>query len=191
MPALAALLSDLTSGDDLRAEQAAQQLPNQGQPALDALLEQTQSPQPDQRWWALRALAGFNQPAAGQALAAALADPDADVRSCALLALAQRPDPAAVPALLTLLGSPDSFVARLAGDALAAGGPTAVDALSQHLQDPQAAGQAEAARALALAGDKASIPTLMGLLDSKSTLVQHWAAEGLEKLGVGMTFFKP
>ncbi len=191
MPDLADLLRDLSGGDDALAEQAALRLPAGGQPALDALLTLSQSPQPRQRWWALRALAGFAQPEAGQALTAALADADEDIRSCAALALTQRPDPAAIPALLNMLGHEDSWLARLAGDALAAGGAPAVAALTQLLQQPQATGQAEAARALALAADKSSIPVLMDLLESDSTLVQYWAGEGLTKLGVGMTFFKP
>lgn len=192
MPDLADLLRDLKGGDDTLAEQAALSLPAHGQAALDALLTLSQSPQPNQRWWALRALAGFAQPSAGQALVAALADTEPDVRSCAALALTQRPEPAAIPALISMLHREDSLLSRLAGDALAAGGVPAVAALTQFLQQPEvAAGQAEAARALALAGDKNSIPTLMNLLESESTLVQYWAGEGLTKLGVGMTFFKP
>ncbi|MCW5878422.1 MAG: HEAT repeat domain-containing protein [Anaerolineales bacterium] len=191
MPDLAHLLRDLTGGDDAFAEQAALSLPAHEQAALDALLTLSQSPQPNQRWWALRALAGFPQPPAGKALAAALADSEPDVRSCAALALTQRPEPAAIPALISMLHREDSLLSRLAGDALAAGGAPAVAALTQFLQQPEAAGQAEAARALALAGDKNSIPTLMNLLESESTLVQYWAGEGLAKLGVGMTFFKP
>ncbi|MCW5876572.1 MAG: HEAT repeat domain-containing protein [Anaerolineales bacterium] len=191
MPDLADLLRELNSGDDARAEQAAQALPAHGQDALNALLKQSQSPQADQRWWALRALAGFAQLEAGQALAAALADDEHAVRCCAAVALAQRPDAAAVPALIAMLADEDSLLARLAGDALAAAGSMSVPVLVEALEQPGAQRQAEAARALALIGDPGSIPALFALLESESTLVQHWAEEGLGKMGVGMTFFKP
>jgi hypothetical protein len=29
------------------------------------------------------------------------------------------------------------------------------------------------------------------LLDSDSAVLEHWASEGLEKMGVGMSFFSP
>jgi NADPH-dependent ferric siderophore reductase len=46
-------------------------------------------------------------------------------------------------------------------------------------------------RVLALVGDKSSIPALFEALDSDSMLIEYWANEGLERMGVGMVFFKP
>jgi HEAT repeat protein len=49
----------------------------------------------------------------------------------------------------------------------------------------------EAMRALALIGDQRSIPLLFEALDSDSMLMEYWANEGLERMGVGMIFYKP
>jgi HEAT repeat protein len=48
----------------------------------------------------------------------------------------------------------------------------------------------EAARALASIGDTRAIPALFDALDD-SALLEYWANEGLERMGVGMCFFSP
>jgi len=55
---------------------------------------------------------------------------------------------------------------------------------------PQAA-RLEAARALALIADQRAIPSLFQALDGESALLEYWANEGLERMGVGMAFFIP
>ena len=40
-------------------------------------------------------------------------------------------------------------------------------------------------------GDEASITVLFQMLDGDSRLMEYWASLGLEKMGVGMTFFSP
>jgi HEAT repeat protein len=49
----------------------------------------------------------------------------------------------------------------------------------------------EAARALALIGDSRAIPVLFEALDDQSAYVGFWSDEGLDRMGVGMVFFKP
>jgi HEAT repeat protein len=49
----------------------------------------------------------------------------------------------------------------------------------------------EAVRALAKIGDERAIPALFDALDNDSALIEYWASEGLEKMGVGMVFYKP
>ena len=49
----------------------------------------------------------------------------------------------------------------------------------------------EAVRALAKIGDQRAIPALFEALDDSSALIEYWASEGLEKMGVGMVFYKP
>jgi len=49
----------------------------------------------------------------------------------------------------------------------------------------------EAVRALAKIGDQRAIPALFEALDDNSALIEYWASEGLEKMGVGMVFYKP
>jgi HEAT repeat protein len=190
-PPLASLLADLTSGDAARAEAAAEQLPAHGEAALSSLESLTTDTNSDTRWWALRSLAGFSQPQAGALLTAALADADPLVRQCAALGLTRRPYAEAAPALLALLGDHDSLLARLAGDALVVLGSGAVEPLIAVLDTGRLTARVEAARALALIGDTRAVPALFKLLGSESAVLEHWANEGLEKMGVGMAFFKP
>ncbi len=51
-----ALLRELQSGDDDRSESAAHRVAELGERMLPLLLEQLQSLEPDQRWWATAAL---------------------------------------------------------------------------------------------------------------------------------------
>lgn len=191
MPDLERLLADLTSGDDLRAEAAAQQLAGFGDQALEPLLDLLQQDDPDRRWWAVRALAGLDHPRARAALARALRDDDPAVRQCAALALRRSPAPEAIPQLVALLGEEDRMLARLAADALAALGPRAVPALAAAARDPDPAVRIEAVRALANLRRVEAAPALFRALDDPSTMVVHWAEEGLERLGFGMLFFRP
>lgn len=113
------------------------------------------------------------------------------VRCCALLGLQRQPYSASLPVLLELIGSADQLEGRLAGDALAALGTPALAGLVERLQDGGLLAQIQAARALALLGDPAAVPALFAALDHESQIVQHWADQGLERLGVGMVFLKP
>ena len=58
MPALRDLLNDLTSGDEVRAENAASALIDLGEEAIPALLDLTRSEDVDDRWWGLRVQIG-------------------------------------------------------------------------------------------------------------------------------------
>ncbi len=182
--------ADLTSGDDARAEAAAVALGSRedGLAILGPLLA---SADPDQRWWAVRALAELPAAQAAPHLAAALQDPDPAVRHCAALGLSRRPHAAAVPALVEAMRSKDSLFTRLAANALAAAGLDATPALLELLQNAPSAVRLEAVRALAQIGDPRSIPALFAALDEDSALMEYWANAGLERMGVGMTFFKP
>ncbi len=192
MSTLASLLAELQSGDGERAEAAAAALPAHAEAGLAALVPLLQDSDPETRWWAVRSLAVFLQPAAGELLTNALADGDGSVQQCAALALSQRPHPDAVPALVELLASDDGLLSRLAGDALVAQAAAAVEPLVAAVQSSASlSARVEAARALALIGDTRAIPALFALLDSGSAMLEHWASEGLQKMGVGMSFFKP
>lgn len=188
---LGVLIIDLTSGNNQRAETAAVEIPVHGVKALDNLKELLVSPDADQRWWATRALSAFKEPEAGALLAGQLEDPDTSVRYCAALALSRHQHHASIAKLITVLDSEDSLLSRLAADALVAAGAAAVEPLMDILDTGKANAKIEAARALALIGDQRAVPALFKLLDSDSLSLQHWANEGLEKMGVGMNFFKP
>jgi len=44
---------------------------------------------------------------------------------------------------------------------------------------------------LAEIADHSAIPALMSALEDDSVMVQHWAEEGLERLGLDMVYLKP
>lgn len=190
-PDQAILLNQLTSGDDQRAEAAALALAELGPQVLPALQDLLHSPDPDARWWANRILAELDSPQAASLLIESLQDTDIAVRQCAALALSYRPQEAAVAQLIVALDNTDHLLARLAADALVAAGAMAVPALLEVMQTGKQAARLEAVRALALISDTRAIPTLFTALDEDSALIEYWADEGLQRMGVGMTFFKP
>jgi HEAT repeat protein len=185
------LLSILLCGDDEKAEVAACQLACLGSAAIPKLEERLASADPDTRWWALRTLAEIEDPRVLPLLQASLHDPDPAVRQCAALALRQHPSPLAIPNLMDCLAESDRLLAHLAADALIATGPDAVPALLETMQNDSQAVRLQAVRALALLEDQRAIPILFQALDDESALVAHWADEGLQRMGVGMSFFKP
>jgi HEAT repeat protein len=188
---LGELIFDLCSGDTQRAERAAVDLPEHGKDAINSLRFQLTYEESDKRWWATRALAGFKEEEAGALLAGQLEDPDISVRYCAALALSRQQHCAAIDKLIEALESEDSLLVRLAADALVAAGAPAVEKLIASLEIGKPNARIEAARALALIGDTRAVPVLIKLQDSDSLSLLHWANEGLEKMGVGMNFFKP
>jgi HEAT repeat protein len=178
-------------GDDAAAEEAARRLGAGGGQSLPAVRELLASADEMDRWWAVRTLALVEDPDTAAPLRAALADPALAVRQCAALALRHRPDPEAIPALRRCLEGEDRLLARLAGEALAAIGESAVPVLLTCLQQGQGVSRTEAARALALMTDLRAVPALFEALDDPSPVIEYWADRGLERRGIGMTFFRP
>jgi HEAT repeat protein len=188
-----ALLSDLLSGDDERAEEAARELARHPQESLPELYKLLASPDVEQRWWAVRAIAGC-EPAeqSTRHLLAALEDDSSEVRQAAALALCHRPDSQATPGLLRALSDLDPMVASMAGKALALLKSDAIPALTAALESERnPSARREIVRALAEIGDPAALPALVKALESDSALMQYWAEHGLEKLGLGMVYIKP
>jgi len=87
--------------------------------------------------------------------------------------------------------APLAEIPQLLRDALIAVGPGATAELIDLIAGAGPAAKIEAVRALAGIQDQRSIPALYALLEDPSTLVQHWAEEALERMGVGMVYFKP
>jgi HEAT repeat protein len=183
-----ALVGDLLSDDEARAEAAVAALARLGEPALDALLPLCESPEVDTRWWAVRAAAAHPDDRASRVLTTALEDEAPEVRQAAALGLRLHPSSDALPGLVRLLGEVDPLGARLASDALAALGGEALPALRTAAVDPLL--RPNAVRAMALMRAPAAIPDLFAALDDDSLLTRHWAERGLEDLGVGMVFFR-
>jgi HEAT repeat protein len=186
---LDALVSQLTGGEDKAAEDAVKRLAGHGKEAIPPLAAVFKGGDADARWWALRALAEIKEPEAAEILIEGLADTEESVRHCAGLALRENPHKAAIPALAALLGDDDRMLAQLASDALAAIGSEATDALLDAVGNGSQAARIEAVRALAGIRDLRAVSTLFRLLDEDSAMLEYWANEGLERMGIGMTFF--
>lgn len=185
------LFDQISSCDDAHAEGALHALADYGEGVLPLLLDQLQSENVDQRWWATAALALIDHPEAKRALIDSLEDIDVSVRQCSAFGLRHQPDPQAIPFLIHALGDHDRLLARLAADALGALGEQAITPLTEALRSPESTVRSEAARALSMMDDVSVIPPLFAALDDPSPLVVHWAEQGLERLGVGMAFFDP
>jgi HEAT repeat protein len=190
-PSLPSLINKLTCGDDQVAEEAANAITALGENALPALFELLSADDPEARWWGLRAAAGIPHPMVQQHLQSFLSDPDPEMRKCAALGLRIQPSLDAIHDLVDMLGDKDRIMARTAGDTLIATGSQAVPDLIDTLEKGTPAAQIEAARSLALIGDPKAIPALFDAWQDGSSLVQYWAEEGFERMGVGMQFFSP
>jgi HEAT repeat protein len=184
------LLSDLTSGNETRAEKAVPGLIELGEAAIPGLLDLTRSSDVDQRWWGLRVLA--QSPHAQAAwLFPFLNDPAREVRQCAALGLALKPDESATPSLVRALSDDDSMVSSLAVNALVKIGKGAVPALIDVVKNASQSARIHALRALAEIKDHRAIPVMMKVMEEDSALLQHWAKEGLDRLGLDMVYMKP
>jgi len=191
MEGLFEVLDELSCGEDERAEAALTHLSSWGSEAVNILQDRLHNPEADVRWWAVRGLAEVQDERVPALLVKALGDEDKGVRWCAGIALRSHPSEKATPALIQLLSDEEALTRRLAGDALVAVGSPVVPELMEVMQAGEHVARLEAVRALAKIGDERSIPTLFSALDGGSALIEYWANEGLEKMGVGMVFYKP
>ena len=185
-----ALLAELTSGHEERAEAAAQQLAKIGGPVLPALEKLLESSVTDQRWWAIRTIGQMSAPPA-ELLVRALGDMSGDVRAAAALALATHPSDEAAPALVKALQDEDSIVGLLAVNALISIGKPGVPALIEAYPASSPRGRIQTMRALADIRDHRAIPLMMKAIEEESALLRFWAEQGLERLGLTMVYIKP
>lgn len=118
-------------------------------------------------------------------------DKDEETRAAAIYALRFRSTADAVSALIAALATPDSFLARTACDSLIHLNTVAVPQLIIALGSSNVQTRGLAARALAHIKDQSTIPALFKALDDESAMVQYWADEALERMGVGQIYFKP
>jgi HEAT repeat protein len=184
------LLAALGSGDDTRAEAALEGIQTLGETVIPLLLELAHSADPDARWWAVRALSAVPQVRA-EDLLPSLGDNSSEVRAAAALALCNHPAEVAVPALIRTLSDEDSVTAGLAANALTRIGAAAVEPLLENLGSQSPVVRILALRALAEIGDHRGIPAMLQAAQEGSAVAQHWAREGLERLGLNMVFMKP
>ena len=190
MSDLQSLLKDITSGDEPRAEKAVPALIELGEEAIPALLDLTSSADVDARWWALRTLAQ-SPLTRTEWLVPFLNDPAPEVRQCVALGLANKPDESAAPLLVQALSDEDTLVGNLAVKALVNIGKPAVPSLIEKVKSASQSARILALRALVEIRDPRAIPVMMQVMDEDSALLQHWAKEGLERLGLDMVYMKP
>lgn len=191
MNTLQELLSDLTSGDEARAEHAAVTLPALGESVIPPLLDLTRSPDADIRWWAVRTLAQSPHCQTEWLIPFLTEDPAPEVRQCAALGLAGKADESAVQPLVQALSDADGMVASLAATALVKIGAAAVPSLIEVVKSGAQSARILALRALAEIRDHRAIPVMMKVMEEDSSLLQYWAQEGLERLGLNMIYLKP
>ena len=192
MTSLQVLLSDLTGSDEDRAEKAASILIDLGEEAIPALLDLTRSSDVDSRWWGLRVLAQSPH-ASRQAewLVPFLNDPAPEVRQCAALGLSIKPTESAIQPLSRALSDEDAMVSNLAANALVKIGGAAVPELIEVVKNASQSARIHALRALVEIRDHRAISLMMQVIQEDSALLQHWAKEGLERLGLDMVYIKP
>lgn len=191
MTTLQELLNDLTSGDETRAENAVTALTALGERAIPSLLELTRSPDADIRWWAVRALAQSPHCRTEWLIPFLTEDPAPEIRQCAALGLAVKADESAIQPLVQALSDADGMVGSLAANALVKIGSAAVPALIEVVKAGTQAARILALRALAEIKDQRAIPVMMKVMEEDSSLLQYWAQEGLERLGLNMIYLKP
>jgi len=180
------------SGDETRAENAVSALIQSGQDAIPALLDLTRAPNADSRWWALRTLAQSPLLQTEWLIPFLLNDPAPEVRQCAALGLAIKHDESTVKSLVQALSDSDTMTSNLAANALIKIGKDAVPALIECVKDKSSqSARILALRALAEIRDHRAIPVMMQVMEENSVLLQHWAKEGLERLGLDMVYIKP
>ena len=184
------LLNALTSGDETRAESAVSTLIEKGEEAIPALLELTKSGDADKRWWALRILAQSPH-SQTEWLIPFLNDPAADVRQCAALGLSLKPHESATEPLVRALSDEDTLVSNLAVKALVSLGKSTGPSLIENVKGGSQSSRILALRALVEIRDHRAIPVMMQVMSEESALLQYWAKEGLERLGLDMVYMKP
>ena len=184
------LLDDLTSGNEDRAEQAVSGLIALGEDVIPSLLDLSKSEDVDSRWWALRTLAESPLCRTEWLVPFLENDPAPEIRQCAALGLAGKPDESATQPLVHALNDEDSMVSSLAANALVKIGGAAVPSLIETATDGTQSARINALRALAEIKDHRAIPIMMKVMQEDSALMQHWAKEGLDRLGLDMVYIK-
>jgi HEAT repeat protein len=190
LPDINTWLAELSGSDEVAAEAAALALAKAGAVALPGLAHLLDSPEADDRWWAVRTLAAMSEPKL-EWLQKALRDPNPEVRAAAALAFVAHPDPAASDGLIAILGDEDSVVGAAAVSALVAIGSKVVPKLLEAYDGSSPRGRTQIMRALCELRDHRSISLMLKASEKGSAATQYWARQGLEALGLDMVYMKP
>ncbi len=186
---LALLHSAIAAGDDDLAEELAQQLPAGNEHHLAALTAWLTDPDPNWRWWGVRALAvaawrGAQANARLELLRQRLHDTEPSVRCAAALAIAELKLTAAAADLIEMLNDPNGWVRAAAAAALALLGEGVVPALAAVLAAGPPGARARAAHALSKIRTLETAQVFYHYLDDDNQLVQTYAFDTLEQMGL-------
>ena len=190
MDSLDDLLAGLTGGDETLAEDASNALAQAGESALPRLKSLLEASDADHRWWAIRTLAQFAAPPI-EWLTNSLNDPSPEVRQAAALALSSHSDEKSIPALIHALSDGDSMVGTLAVNALVVIGNASVPPLLDTYENASLNVRIHILRALAEIRDHRAIKLMLKATEADSAMLNYWAKEGLERLGLNMVYIKP
>ena len=190
MASLDVLFAELISEDESRAEAAACELAQAGDTAYSTLGTLIRSSIVDHRWWAIRTLAQMSKPSLDW-LIDALDDISDEVREAAALALATHPAEDAIPGLIHALDCTDGMLGTLAINALIEIGKPAIPALLEAYHKAHPKARIRIMRTLAEIRDHRAISLLLKATDEDSAMLNYWAREGLERLGLNMVYIKP
>ena len=187
---LQALRDAIAASDDGAAESAAVQLTAAAEPDLLTWLA---ADDPEQVWWAARALGACGTVASIGPLLDLLQHQDVALRTVAAMTMGALPQRLAdstvmqphLPQLAVLLSDPDGMVRQVAADALAQCGDVAIPTLVEVLRfNVDQGARSRAAYALGKIGTMATAPALYRCLNDQNYLVHTYAHEALDKLGL-------
>lgn len=187
--ALQSLLLAIEADNDEAAEEIVTTLAVDAN-ILPALLDLGTSANPDQRWWAMRALAEMaeNNPDARDqvtpVLLDALNDAEDSIRCVAALGLSQMQATSAIPSLALMLADASGWVRGAAANALAQIGEPAVPALGEAMQDEREGVRVRAAYALNRIKSIKSARWLFPALNDPNHIVHTYAYETLDEMGL-------
>ena len=156
-----------------------------------ALIELAQSADPDQCWWALRALAAVGGESSLPTVSGALGAADPALRVVAAMGVAhlhQRQPQATQPLLpqvAQLLADDDGFVRQAAADGLAQCGDDAISALTTVIfQSKHEGARTRATGALRKIASMKAAGVLFHCLNDHNHLVHTYAYEALDEMGL-------
>jgi HEAT repeat protein len=89
------------------------------------------------------------------------------------------------------MGDTEGMLGTLAMNALTEIGKSATPALLEAYQIAQPKAQIQIMRTLAEIRDQRAISLMLKATEEDSAMVNYWAKEGLERLGLNMVYIKP
>lgn len=192
-PTLESLLAAIHANDDEATEQVVTSYTTTSAPALDDVVALFDADDADQRWWAVRTAAAVAPLTGGDVtkletpLRHRLHDADPSVRCAAALAAGHLQLVALVDELACALGDESGWVRSSAADALALIGEPAVPALLQVLAGTGQGARTRAAYALSKIRTMEVANALYHYLQDENQLVQTYAYDTLEQMGLLQT----